>query len=187
MTLISQNLAAVLIASTLFSTPVQGQENTNKNPIFPIPKGVTYLTGDSWDQGGTVVRLFGVQSCIRGTIIKTANGESDCGDVSMAFLANFMKTSPTKCQGIMQTQEPPQYHVICKSTVGVNEVDLGTSLILKGFAFAMNDINGNPVNIQYYIAEQEAKEKKAGLWGFEQFPHPNAVIKAAITEMKNGQ
>lgn len=176
----------VFVATSLMVSPAIGQENNNKNPIFPIPKGVIYLTGDSWDQGGTVVRLFGVQSCIRGTTLKTENGEIDCGEISMAFLANFMKSSPTKCQGIIQTESPPLYHVICKSTVGDNEVDLGTALILKGFAFAMNDSGGKPVNIQYYIAEQEAKEKRAGLWKFDKFPHPNAIIKAAVNGIQNG-
>lgn len=184
---ISQISSLAFVMATMVLTSAQSQENSNKNPIFPIPNGVTYLTGDSWDQGGTVVRLFGVQSCIRGTNLKTANGETDCGDISMAFLANFMKTSPTKCQGIIQTDNPPQYHVICKSTVGTEEVDLGTALILKGFAFAMNDASGIPVNIQYYIAEQEAKTKKAGLWNFDKFPHPNLIIKAAVKEIQNEQ
>lgn len=187
MNTISQISKLAIVFVGLSMTGAKAQENLNKNPIFPIPNGVTYLTGDSWDQGGTTVRLFGVQSCIRGTTLKTDNGETDCGDISMAFLANFMKTSPTKCQGVIQTKQPPQYHVICKSTVGTAEVDLGTALILKGFAFAMNDASNSPVNIQYYIAEQEAKSKKAGLWGFKNFPHPNSIIKAAVKEMKDGQ
>lgn len=187
MRVLSQIFMVALVFTNLSFTLVKSQESQNINTIFSIPNGITYLTGDSWDQGGTVVRLFGVQSCIRGTSLKTKNGETDCGDISMAFLANFMKTSPTKCQGVIQTSQPDQYHVICKSKVGEAEVDLGTALILKGFAFAMNDVNGSPVNIQYYIAEQEAKTKKTGLWRFEKFPHPNLVIKAAVKEVRGGQ
>ena len=152
----------------------------NVNPVFEVPPGVTFLTGDSWDQGGTIVRLYGVQSCIRGTPMKANAQNRDCGDISMAFLAKFIASAPTSCQGIAQTQSPPQYLVVCKSKIGDSVVDLGTALIVKGFAFASEDARGDPVNIQYYVAEQEAKAAKSGLWQFDGFPHPNLIMKGAI-------
>lgn len=153
----------------------------NRNPVFTIPVDrVTFLTGDSWQQGSQVVRLYGVQSCIRSTAATLKGKQADCGALSMAYLANFMKAAPTACQGIGKTDNPPQYLVVCKSDVSGNAVDLGASLILKGFAFASVDINGQPINIQYALAEQQAKEATEGLWSFDAFAHPSVIMKAAI-------
>jgi endonuclease YncB( thermonuclease family) len=172
---------AVLAIS--LSQSVYAQEKAapvNPNHIFSVPQGVTFLTGDSWDQGGTIVRLYGVQSCIRGTSIQTSGAVTDCGDVSMLYLANFLKNAPTNCQGVGTTQAPAQYLVVCKSQIGGQTVDLGTSLIIKGFAFASIDSANQPISYQYAVAEQEARTHKAGLWAFEKFPHPNVIMSEAI-------
>lgn len=152
----------------------------NPNPIFSVPEGVTFLTGDSWDQGGTIVRLYGVQSCIRGTSMQTSGVVTDCGEISMLYLANFLKNAPTACQGVGTTQAPAQYLVVCKSQIGGQTVDLGTSLIIKGFAFASIDSANQPLSYQYVIAEQEARTHKVGLWAFEKFPHPNSIMREAL-------
>ena len=170
-------MSSVFVCFFIQTTAIHAE---NANPPFDIPLGVTFLTGDSWDQGGTIVRLYGVQSCIRGTPMQSNAQGRDCGDISMAFLAKFISSAPTSCQGIAQTKSPPQYLVVCKSKIGGSIVDLGTALILKGFAFASEDARGEPVNIQYYIAEQEAKVAKSGLWQFDGFPHPNLIINRAI-------
>lgn len=163
----------------------QAAPSANPNPIFNIPVDkVVFLTGDSWKQGNTVVRLYGVQSCIRSTPATLKGKQADCGAISMSYLANFMKNAPTACQGIATTENPPQYLVVCKSDVKGNAVDLGASLILKGFAFASVDTNGKPINIQYALAEDEARQAKEGLWSFDAFAHPNVVLKTAIDKAK---
>lgn len=182
----SATLTAIagLAAAFLISPTAAQDQKANPNPIFPVPPAVTFLTGDSWNQGGTTVRLYGVQSCIRGTPATLNGKQADCGGISMTYLANFIKNAPTVCQGIGQTKEPPQYLVVCKSEVDGNALDLGASLILKGFAFASVDINGKPINIQYALAEEEAKKSRDGLWSFDAFAHPNIVMKTAIDKAK---
>jgi endonuclease YncB( thermonuclease family) len=176
-------LHSIAVSTLVMVSSVCAQEQNPdavQNPIFDIPNAVEFLTGDSWNQGGTVVRLFGVQSCIRGTTITNAKGEEiDCGQVSMTYLASFMARAPTRCQGIAETATPPQYLVVCKSEVQGQSLDLGNTLILEGFAFASEDMSGAPVNEQYAISEDEAKTAGKGLWKFP-FPHPNAVMRTAI-------
>jgi endonuclease YncB( thermonuclease family) len=184
-----QALAAILIGLAFPQAALAQQQlgaPVNPNPIFAVPQGVTFLTGDSWDQGGTVVRLYGVQSCIRGTSIHTSGAVTDCGEISMLFLANFLKNAPTSCQGLGTTQAPAQYLVVCKSQIGRQTVDLGTALIVKGFAFASVDSANQPITYQYAVAEEEARTHKSGLWAFQKFPHPNSLMREALKAVTKG-
>lgn len=54
---------------------------------FPVPAGAVYQTGDSWTDRGSTYRLYGVQSCLRGTSFTNAHGVGrDCGEASLAML-----------------------------------------------------------------------------------------------------
>ena len=47
-------------------------------PVFDFPQaGVEFLTGDTWRIGGETYRLYGVQSCIRGTRLYERGGRKE--------------------------------------------------------------------------------------------------------------
>lgn len=166
----------------LFALGALAQEQpANPNPIFPVPPNVTFLTGDTWNQGGTVVRLYGVQSCIRGTEVAISDtNKRDCGDISMVYLAGLVKNTSPACQGITETTQPKQYLVVCKANVDGNQIDLGTALILSGFAFASYNPDGTPVSYQYVVAEEQARSQKVGLWAYPDFPYPTEILFKAV-------
>ncbi|GGB09326.1 succinoglycan biosynthesis protein exoi [Brucella endophytica] len=172
-------LAAVMLPCGAASA--EDGQAANSNPIFPVPPNVTFLSGDTWNQGGTIVRLYGVQSCIRGTKVKvSAEKTTDCGEISMVYLAGLVKNTAPQCQGIAETTQPKQYLVVCKANVGGQQVDLGTALILSGFAFSAYNPDGTPTSMQYVVAEEQARNQKAGLWAFPDFPYPTAILMKAV-------
>ena len=102
--------------------------------------------GDTWSRGGSRNRLYGVQSCLRGTSFTDKSGKrQDGGDASLSVLSAF----------------------ICFATVDGERLDLGTMLITEEYAFAALNGEGLPVNPSYSVAEQEAKSRKSGLWQFQ--------------------
>ncbi|MEY9785377.1 thermonuclease family protein [Sinorhizobium fredii] len=169
------------LVATMPLTAVAQQQTSNPNPVFRLPPNVTFLSGDTWNQGGTIVRLYGVQSCIRGTQV-TVSGDHkrDCGDISMVYLAGLVKNTAPECQGIAETANPKQYLVVCKANVSGQQVDLGTALILSGFAFASYNPDGSPVSMQYVVAEEQARKQNAGLWSFPDFPYPTEILFKAV-------
>ena len=174
-----------LITASLPAFANAQEQPENPNPVFTIPPNVTFLSGDTWNQGGTIVRLYGVQSCIRGTeITVSAGNKRDCGDISMVYLAGLVKNTTPNCQGIAETTNPKQYLVVCKANVSGQQVDLGTALILSGFAFASYNADGSPVSVQYVVAEEQARKQKAGLWVFPDFPYPTEILFKALKPQK---
>ena len=92
--------AAVALAVTSVSVrlPVtaepgkSGSGEGSRAASFPIAASAALETGDTWVQGRTRLRLYGVQACIRGTFFANQLGSGqrlDCGDGSLAMLAAF--------------------------------------------------------------------------------------------------
>ncbi|RWK94407.1 MAG: thermonuclease family protein [Mesorhizobium sp.] len=142
---------------------------------FLVSKSVELLTGDTWRDDGKLYRLYGVQSCLRGTIAMDANGkELDCGNVSLAHLAALFSTAAVTCQPIAMALDNATF-VVCGAKLGGNTIDLGTALIAAGYAFAATNQKGNTVSASYLVAELNAKMKADGLWAMK-FQHPIELL-----------
>lgn len=153
----------------------------------PVPVSAVYLTGDSWMDGGVTYRLYGVQSCLRGTSFTNALGQKrDCGEASLAMLVALVRDLRPRCSGAGQPA-PSTAFVVCVAqprtgTGAGSRIDLGTALIATGFAFAARGPEGQPVHAPYAVAEQVAQRSHAGLWAFADVPDPNAIILRALEE-----
>ncbi|WFU07323.1 thermonuclease family protein (plasmid) [Rhizobium sp. CB3171] len=173
-------LAAVLLA---FYTPAHAQAPQPSSHVFAVPRsGVTFLTGDSWQQAGQTMRLYGVQACIRGSVYTDPSGQKqDCGAVSLAMLAAIVKDTKPTCAPVAQVMapasgQPSTILVICSAHIGNNALDLGAMLITRGFAFAALETTGKPVYLPYSIEEGIAEQSRVGLWAYPDMPHPNRVL-----------
>jgi endonuclease YncB( thermonuclease family) len=147
-------------------------------PVFEIPQtGVNFQTGDTWEQSGQTFRLYGVQSCIRGTNFTNAVGsKADCGEASLAYFAALVRDTKPRCTAVAKSGAPPVNYSVCAAHVGATTLDLGTVLITEGFAFAAIDGAGKPINFQYAVAEAEAQKNKRGLWAVRDLPYPNSIL-----------
>jgi endonuclease YncB( thermonuclease family) len=149
---------------------------------FPVPARAVYQTGDSWSNGGATYRLYGVQSCLRGTRFTNAHGvKRDCGEASLAMLAALVRDLRPQCYEAAKIPEHKTIFVFCVAipSEGVGKgarIDLGTALIATGFAFAARTPDGRPVHAPYLVAERVAERSRAGLWVFADLPEPNAII-----------
>lgn len=139
------------------------------------------------------MRLYGVQSCVRGTSYTDSGGaKQDCGLVSLAMLAAIVRDTKPTCSPVAQISssvpaEPPTILAICSAHIGDKSLDLGTVLITQGFAFAALANNAKPVYMPYLVAEATAKQAKAGLWAFADLPHPNLVLFGAMQNQTRKQ
>jgi endonuclease YncB( thermonuclease family) len=162
--------------------PSPAQSPAPNAPSFAIPQtGVSFATGDTWVQNGQRMRLYGVQSCLRGTSFTNAAGlKTDCGEASLAYLAAIVRDTRPSCTPIAQIAEPQSIIVVCKAHVGDSTLDLGTVLITQGFAFAAFNDQAEPVYMPYLVAQMLAKKQSAGLWAAADLPYPNAILLGAI-------
>ncbi|CAN7718654.1 thermonuclease family protein [Rhizobium rhizogenes] len=175
-------LSGVLSVTALWS-PTYAEDPQPSSRTFVVPQsGVTFLTGDSWQQAGQTMRLYGVQACIRGTAYTDKSGlKQDCGAVSLAMLAAIVKDTKPSCAPVAQLSAPAAggsstILVICSAHIGNNALDVGTLLITQGFAFAAIANTGKPVYLPYSIEESIAQKSRAGLWAYADMPHPNQVL-----------
>ncbi len=178
-------LFAFAIATPGFAQTSQlaGQPNWQ-----PVPADSTFSTGDTWDSNGVRYRLYGVQSCLRGTFFTDRAGiRKDCGEASMFMLASLMQDLKPLCYAVAQTRDGATQFVICSGalTKGNNagkSLDIGTMLISSGFGFAALKPDGQPVNMGYAVAQNMAEEKRKGLWAFSDLPDPNAALLQALPQ-----
>lgn len=170
------SLAALITLASAHAISAQGSAPPNATAApFLVSKSVELLTGDTWRDRGKLYRLYGVQSCLRGTIALTAKGkEFDCGNVSLAHLAAFFSTAAVTCQPIALARDKATF-VVCGAKLGGNTIDLGTALIAAGYAFAATDTKGSAVSANYLVAEVNAKMKADGLWATK-FQHPIELL-----------
>ncbi len=153
---------------------------------FPVPGNAVYQTGDSWSADGATYRLYGVQSCLRGTDFTNAHGvKRDCGEASLAMLAALLRDLRPQCHEAAEIATQKTIFVFCVAspTEGAGKgarIDLGTALIVSGFAFAAQKPDGRPVHAPYLAAERVAQNSHAGLWAFPDLPDPNAIIQRSL-------
>ena len=176
-------LAALVMLGPLSSTQAQPAPS---NGWFPVPLTAVYNSGDSWVDQGVTFRLYGVQSCIRGTSFTNAHGQKrDCGEASLAMLIALTRDLRPQCYQAAAAPSQNAIFVFCVATPTVGaaagtRIDLGTALISTGFAFASLAPDGRPVHAPYFVAQLVAQKSRAGLWAFADMPEPNAIILRAI-------
>lgn len=148
---------------------------------FDLRPGVTLETGDTWIGGDKRYRLYGVQSCLRGTSYTDKHGEKrDCGDASLAVFAAYIKDTKPVCAPVARTADFT--YVVCYAQVGQSRLDLATMMITSGYAFAALNAEGLPFHPPYAVAEQDAREKRAGLWRFDDVQHPAILLSRTANE-----
>ena len=179
---------ALLAGSLLTAAPTASQPAA---PIWaPVPLSAVYQTGDSWTDSGMTYRLYGVQSCLRGTTFTNAHGQTrDCGEASLAMLVALVRDLRPQCSAAVQSPGSSTVFVFCiaQPTTGAgagSRIDVGTALIATGFAFAALQPDGQPVHAPYVVAEQVAQHSRAGLWAFADLPDPNAIILRTLRERR---
>lgn len=155
---------------------------------FPVPTTALYLTGDSWSEAGTTYRLYGVQSCLRGTGFTNGRGvRRDCGEASLAMLIALIRDLKPQCYDAAALPQNRTIFVFCVATRSEgsgagSRIDLGTALIATGFAFAALKADGKPLHEPYLVAQRVAQQARAGLWAFADLPDPNSIILRALRE-----
>jgi endonuclease YncB( thermonuclease family) len=166
--------AAIALVAALSTNPALSQ--AKPSPWFPAPADAIFETGDTWTAGGKRYRLYGVQSCLRGTSFTNAKGvKRDCGEASLAMLVSLVRDLRPMCYAAASVDYGRTVLVFCFATMeqGNNKgsrVDLGTALISIGYAFASVTLDSRPVYSPYLIAETQAKNTKSGLWAFPECP-----------------
>ena len=142
---------------------------------FELTRSVTLESGDSWQDGGRHFRLFGVQACLRGTAYTDVSGaRRDCGEASLAVLAAYIADTDPVCAQVAQSAGTA--FVSCYATIGTDRLDLANLMISSGFAFASLDERGLPHHAPYAVVEQAARQKKIGLWQFDDVQHPAILL-----------
>ncbi|MBP0440406.1 thermonuclease family protein [Tianweitania sediminis] len=160
-------LALVLAPMPATAAPPEG--------YFELKPGMTLESGDSWRDGEGHFRLFGVQACLRGTFYTDkAGSRRDCGEASLAVLAAYIKDTTPVCARVARSAET--VFVSCYATIGADRLDLANLMISSGFGFASLDGRGLPHHAPYAVVEQAAREKKVGLWQFEDVQHPAILL-----------
>jgi endonuclease YncB( thermonuclease family) len=170
-----RHVALILAIAAVPELAAAGSTGTS----FSVPANIEIETGDTWSQDGRKYRLYGVQSCLRGTNFVRPTETADCGLVSLAQFAALVQTAPVSCQPVGLAKDGAEF-AICGARFGNGSgetkiVDLGTALISSGYAFAAIDQKGTAVNANYLIAELVAKKNRSGFWAGE-FRHPVQML-----------
>jgi endonuclease YncB( thermonuclease family) len=163
---------ALFLPLTVSLTPVAAAPPEG---YFELKPGVTLESGESWQDGGRHFRLFGVQACLRGTVYTDSSGSRrDCGEASLVVLAAYISDTRPVCAQVAKSEGA--VFVSCYATIGADRLDLANLMISSGFAFASLDGRGLPHHAPYAVVEQAAREKKAGLWQFDDVQHPALML-----------
>ncbi|MGI0526644.1 thermonuclease family protein [Rhizobium giardinii] len=146
---------------------------------FDLLPGVTLESGDTWISNDERFRLYGVQSCLRGTLYTDRNGaKRDCGEASLAVLAAYIKDTKPACAAV--AKKAGIAYVVCYAMVGKERLDLANILITSGYAFASLDHQGMPYHVPYAVSERYARDKRAGLWQFDDVQHPAILLSREV-------
>jgi len=163
---------ALLLALSLSASPAGA---VSPEGYFELRSGITLESGDSWREADQHFRLFGVQACVRGTVYTDKSGtRRDCGEASLAILAAYIADTKPSCAPVGRSTET--ILVSCYATIGSDRLDLANLMISSGFAFAALNASGLPHHAPYAVVEQTAREKRVGLWQFDDIQHPAILL-----------
>jgi endonuclease YncB( thermonuclease family) len=168
----------LLIGATLPPSNALAQERWSA-----FPANAVFETGDTWVADGQRFRLYGMQSCLRGTYLTNARGQRvDCGEAGVAMLASMVRDLKPLCA--VSARAADLAYVVCVANVAVQghptRLDLGTALITAGFAFAALTPDGRPVHEPYAAAQAAARQARRGFHAFTDVPDPNTILLRAL-------
>ncbi|TAZ45263.1 thermonuclease family protein [Rhizobium leguminosarum] len=156
--------------------PVASSQGGDQPAFVPFPARAQFETGDTWISGGRRFRLYGLQTCLRGTSVTVSPGVvRDCGELNLIMAQALIKDTRPVCATIKDLDEQNAV-VACQTTAGQRRYDLATYMIAKGWGFAAVDNTGHLIVPGYRVAEESARSVRAGLWGYSDMPHPVAVL-----------
>lgn len=166
--------------------PVQARENelpeassqSGDRPGFrPFPARAQFETADTWVAGGRRYRLYGLQSCLRGTSVTVSSGTvRDCGELNLIMAQALIRDTRPVCTSIKEIDQNNAV-VVCQTTAGQRHYDLATYMIAQGWGFAAVDNSGHLIVPGYRIAEESARSASAGLWSYSDMPHPVSILR----------
>jgi endonuclease YncB( thermonuclease family) len=150
---------------------------------FAFPTNAVFETGDTWAANGQRFRLYGVQSCLRGTFFTNLQAQRvDCGEAGIAMLAAMVRDLRPICTISARGRELA--YVICVANAAVQgqatRLDLATALIAAGYSFAAFNPDGRPVHEPYFVAQIAAQQAKRGFHAFPNLPDPNIILLRAL-------
>jgi hypothetical protein len=150
---------------------------------LPFPANAVFETGDTWVANGQRFRLYGVQSCLRGTFFTNVQGSRvDCGESSVAMLAAMVRDLKPLCT--VSARSSDVSFVVCVANVSVQgrvtRLDLATALITAGYSFAAFNPDGRPVHEPYFVAQVAASQARRGFHAFTDVPDPNVILLRAL-------
>ena len=166
-----RSLARLSAALLAWQAEAFGQESQNP---FVVASNIQIESGDTWTQDNLKFRLYGVQSCLRGTDFVQGAQRADCGLASIAQFAALIQSSSASCQPLGAANDGAVF-VVCGAKVGNVTIDVGTALIASGYAFAAVNKVGAPINANYLVTELVAKNRRQGLWAGA-FTHPVQLL-----------
>lgn len=168
----------LLIKSTLAASVLVTAVNAAPAGYLELAQGVVFETGDTVVSQGRRLRLYGLQSCLRGTSYTDRSGtKRDCGEASIAVLAAFIRDTKPVCAPVAEQSDLT--FVVCYAQVGNQRLDLAMMMIMEGYGFASLKTDGLPVHAPYAVAEQDARERWRGLWQFNDVEHPAILLSHA--------
>lgn len=158
------------------AVPVPTKQASATSHFTPFPDDASFETGDTWVSRGKRFRLYGLQSCIRGTEVTISHGvKRDCGELNLIMVQAMIKDTKPVCKSIRSLDEHNEV-VICQTTAGNRGYDLATYMIAQGWGFAAVAGNGTFVVPAYRTAEETARETRSGLWAHSDMPHPLTIL-----------
>jgi endonuclease YncB( thermonuclease family) len=156
--------------------PATGTHDNAPSDFLPFPSEAQFETGDTWISSGRRYRLYGLQSCLRGTNITVSAGVvRDCGELDLIVVQALIRDSRPFCATIANL-DPNNAVVVCQTTTGQHRYDLATYMIAQGWGFAAVDGAGRLIVPGYRTAEEAARSARAGLWAYPDMPHPASVL-----------
>lgn len=157
---------------TTSSPPQDGQQSN----FSPFPATAQFETGDTWIADGRRYRLYGLQTCLRGTNITLSAGViRDCGELNLIMAQALIRDTKPVCTTVKDL-DANNAVVVCQTTTGQRGYDLATYMIAQGWGFAAVDGAGQLIVPGYRVAEESARSARAGLWAYSDMPHPVSVL-----------
>ena len=152
------------------------QQPPASSRLAPFPDDASFETGDTWVSKAKLYRLYGLQSCIRGTQVTISQGvKRDCGELNLIMAQALIRDTKPVCTSIRSLDEHNDV-VVCQTTAGNRGYDLATYMIAQGWGFAAVAGNGTLVVPAYRTAEETARETRSGLWAYSDMPHPLSIL-----------
>lgn len=156
--------------------PATGTRDDDQSTFRPFPSEAQFETGDTWISNGRRYRLYGLQSCLRGTNITVSAGVvRDCGELDLIMVQALIRDTRPVCATIKDLDQNNAV-VACQTTTGQHRYDLATYMIAQGWGFAAVDGAGRLIVPGYRTAEEAARSARAGLWAYPDMPHPVSLL-----------